>query len=150
MGIQLAMDLTKNYPRSPNEKMDGLVSLARVVDKARASNEGTLGEYDYDCPHDKPVLAFLGVDGPTFSQKVAELKTDDAIANWVRGLIANKMPQQIEAFNAERRAWAPEDAEHQAFFDQMREKIAPGRTDVKTWFALLDADEKRAPVGAAS
>jgi hypothetical protein len=144
------MDLTKQYPRSPNEKMVGLVSLARVVDKARASNEGTLGEYDYDCPHDKPLLAFLGVDGPTFAKRVAELKTDDAISNWVRNLIADKTPQQIEAFNAERRAWAPTDAEHQKFFDEFRDKIAPGRTDIKTWFAVLDADEKRStPVGAA-
>jgi len=30
------MDLTKEFPRSPNEKMLGLVSLARVIDKARA------------------------------------------------------------------------------------------------------------------
>jgi len=141
------MDLTKQYPRSPNEKMVGLVSLARVVDKARAYNEGTLGEYDYNCPHDKALLAFIGVDGPTFAKKVAELGTDDAIANWVRGLIANKSPQQIEAFNTERRAWGPTDAEHQKSFDQMREKIAPGRTDIKTGFALLDAEEKRTPVG---
>jgi hypothetical protein len=143
------MDLTKQYPRSPNAEMVGLVSLARVVDKARAFNEGTLGEYDYDCPHDKPLLAFVGVDGTTFAKKVAELKTDDAIANWVRGLIANKTPQQVQAFNAQQRAWAPSDAEHQKFFDQMRDQIAPGRTDIKTWFALLDADEKRTPVGVA-
>jgi hypothetical protein len=144
------MDLTKHYPRSPNEEMLGLVSLARVLDKARASNEGTLGEYDYDCPHDKPLLAFLGVDGPTFAKKVAELKSDDAIANWVRGLIANKTPQQIAAFNAERRAWGPSDPERQKSFDAARERIAPGRTDIKTAFALLDAEEKRpSPVGAA-
>jgi hypothetical protein len=142
------MDLTKQYPRSPNEQMLGMVSLARVIDKARAFNEGTLGDYDYDCPHDKPVLALLGVDGPTFAKKVAELKTDDAIENWARGLISNKTPQQIEAFNAERRAWGPK-PEQQEFFNEAREKMAPGRTDVKTWFALLDADEKRTPVGVA-
>jgi len=151
MGISNAtMDLTKEFPRSPNEKMLGLVSLARVIDKARAFNEGTLGEYDYDCPHDKPLFAFLGVDGPTFAKKVAELGTDDAISGWVRTLISNKSPQQIEAFNAERRAWAPGNADAQQFFDQARDRIAPGRTDIKTWCALLDAEEKRpTAVGAA-
>ena len=144
------MDLSKNYPRSPNETMLGLVSLARVIDKAQASNEGTLGDYDFDCPHDKPLLAFLGVDGPTFAKKVGELKTDSAIQDWIKRDTAysKKSQADIEAFNAERRAWAPTDAEHQKFFDGLREKMAPGRTDIKTWFALLDADEKRTPATA--
>jgi len=137
------MDLTKDFPRSPNEKMVGLVSLARVIDKARALNAGRLGDYDYESPHDTTLLAFIGVDGPTFAKKVDELKSDDAIANWVRGVIANKSPQQIEAFNAERRAFAPRDAETQEYFEKLREEIAPGRGDVKTWFELLDLEEKR-------
>ncbi|MBV8531984.1 MAG: DUF5069 domain-containing protein, partial [Candidatus Eremiobacteraeota bacterium] len=64
--------------------MAGLVSLARVVDKARASNAGSLGDYHYNCPHDKPLLEFLGVDAPTFARHVNELGSDDAIAEWVR------------------------------------------------------------------
>ena len=78
------MDLTKTTPRSPKDKLDGLVSFKRVIDKAKAYNEGHLGEYDYDCPHDKPLFEFLGTDGATFAQKVKELDTDDAIAAWVQ------------------------------------------------------------------
>src|SRR5450755_2666134 len=79
MNGESRMDLTKTVPRSPKQKMLGLVSLARTIDKARAYNEGKLGEYDYDCPHDKPLFEFLGTDGATFAAKVKDLKTEEAI-----------------------------------------------------------------------
>jgi hypothetical protein len=140
------MDLTKTYPRSPKEQMLGIYSLARVIDKASASNEGTLGEYDYDCPHDKPMLEFIGVDGPTFAKKVAELKTDQAITDWIQRdtAFAKKSPQEIAAYNQGRLSWRPEPGSPgEGFFKQMRTQIAPDRTDVTTWFDLLDLDEKR-------
>jgi hypothetical protein len=137
------MDLTQQVPRSANERMAGVVSLARTTDKARAFNEGKLGEYDYDCPHDKPLFAFLGTDGTTFARKVEELESDAAIENWVRDeLLADKTPEAIEAFNDERRNWRPDD-HSQGYFDQLRGKVAPGREDVTTWFDLLDLDEGR-------
>jgi hypothetical protein len=139
------MDLTKQHPRSAKETMAGLVSLARMTDKARAYNDGGLGEYHYDCPHDKPVLAFLGVDAATFAAHVKTLQTDQAIAKWVHdALLRAKTPEQIAAFNAERRAWAPEPGTPSAaFFEELRAKVAPGRSDVTTWFDLLDLDEGR-------
>ena len=140
------MDLTKNYPRSPKQKMDGIVSLARMTDKARAFNEGTLGEYHYDCPHDKPVLAFLGVDAATFAAKVAELKDDAAIERWVRdAFIAKKTTAEIDAFNRDRTNWKPEPgSESETYFKQLHDEVAKDRPDVTTWFKLLDLDEKRA------
>ncbi len=71
------MDLTTQHPRSANEMMAGLVSLARMTDKARASIDGTLGDYHFDCPHDA------------------------------------------------------------------RTQVAPGRSDIVTWFDVLDLDEGR-------
>lgn len=142
------MDLTKTVPRSPKDKMLGLVSLKRTIDKAKAYNEGHLGEYDYDCPHDKPLFEFLGTSGEEFARKVKELDTDQAIADWVKRLLGNKSPADIERFNDERMHWHP-DEDHKAFFDQLRQKIAPSRTDVNTWFDLLDLDEKR-PVPEAT
>ncbi len=137
------MDLTKDYPRSPKHKMLGIVSLARTIDKARAYNEGKLGEYDYDCPHDKPLFKFLGTDGATFAAKVKELGTDERIAEWVqREFLAKKSPEEIEAFNRERHAWHPDRGSHsEAYFNKMREEL--GRPDVVTWFDVLDLDEKR-------
>jgi hypothetical protein len=144
------MDLTTTYPRSAKHKMAGIVSLARMTDKARAFNEGKLGEYDFDCPHDKPVLAFLGVPGPAFAAKVAELDDDAAIERWVaRDLLAQKTAAELEAFNEARRAWRPDPGSHSAeYFAHLRDEIAPGRSEIVTWFDLLDLDEKR-PVTVA-
>lgn len=139
------MNLTTSAPRSPKDKLLGLVSLKRTIDKAKAHNEGTLGEYDYDCPHDKPLFEFLGTDGATFASKVQELQTDDAIADWIRSTLLTKKSQaEIDAFNAERMRWHPEPGSHGAdYFNQLRDKIAPGRGDIVTWFDLLDLDEGR-------
>ncbi len=139
------MDLTTTLPRSAKDKLAGLVSLKRTIDKAKAHNEGHLGEYDYDCPHDKPLFEFLGTNGDEFARKVKELGTDEAIASWVQSdLLANKTPADIEAFNAERMRWHPEPGSHSAeYFSDAREKVAPGRKDIVTWFDLLDLDEGR-------
>ena len=145
------MDLTIKAPRSAKDKLVGLVSLKRAVDKAKAYNEGKLGEYDYDCPHDKPLFAFLGTNGEEFARKVKELDTDDAIANWVQSaLLAGKTPAQIEAFNAERMRWHPDPGSHsEEYFNNLRQQVAPGRPEIVTWFDLLDLDEKR-PVPVAT
>ena len=144
------MDLTKTYPRSPNEQMLGLVSLKRVIDKAKAYNEGHLGEYDYDCPHDRPLFAFLGSDGEEFARMVAEMHSDDKIGEWVPTLLRDKTPVDIECFNEARRHWHPEPGDHSYdYFLKARDQIAPGRDDVVTWFDLLDLDEKR-PVPRAT
>ena len=119
----------------------------RATDKARAFNAGKLGEYDYDCPHDKPLFAFLGTNGKAFARKVTELESDAAIEDWVRAeFLADKTPAAIEAFNEERRSWRPDD-HSQGYFDKLKAQVAPNRPDVTTWFDLLDLDEGR-PVTA--
>ncbi len=144
------MDLTKTYPRSPKDKMLGLVSLKRAIDKAKAHNDGHLGEYDYDCPHDKPLFEFLGTNGEEFARKVKELDSDEKIGEWVKQLLKDKTPDEIERFNKSRYAWHPEPGSHSyEYFVNLRNKIAPGRDDVTTWFDLLDLDEKR-PVPRAT
>jgi hypothetical protein len=138
------MDLTKNVPRSPNDMLAGIVSLPRMIDKTQADAEGTLGEYDVDCPHDKPVLAFLGVDYPAFKAKLKALNYDTAkVEAWARPLVDKHSAAEISAFNESRRDWKP-DAHSQDYFDKMKADVAPNRADVTTWFKLLDLDEKRA------
>jgi hypothetical protein len=138
------MDLRTQVPRSPYDMLAGIVSLPRMIDKTRANAEGTLGEYDVDCPHDKPVLALLGVDFPAFSAKLKELHYDDAaVEAWAKTRLAGKTPGELEAFNAARRAWGA-DEHSRPYFDALHEKVAPNRPDVTTWFELLDLDEGRA------
>jgi Domain of unknown function (DUF5069) len=145
------MDLTITAPRSAKDKLVGIVSLKRAIDKAKAYNEGHLGEYHYDCPHDKPLFEFLGTDAEEFARKVKELDSDDAIANWVQSaFLAEKTPAEIEAFNAERKRWHPDPgSQSEEYFKDLREQVAPGRPEIATWFDLLDLDEKR-PVPVAT
>lgn len=145
------MDLTTMVPRSAKDKLAGLVSLKRVIDKAKAHNEGRLGEYDYDCPHDKPLFAFLGTNGDEFARKVSELGTDEAIASWVESeFLSKKTPSDIANFNAARMRWHPEPGSPSAqYFEGLRTKIASDRPEIVTWFDLLDLDEGR-PVPAAT
>jgi hypothetical protein len=95
---------------------------------AHASNEGHLGEYDYDCPHDKPLFEFLGTTGPEFASKVKELQTDDAIANWVQTqFLSRKSHAEIERFNIDRMHWHPEPGSHsEEYFSNLRGRLRRG------------------------
>jgi len=146
------MDLTKNFPRSPKDKLAGIVMVARTADKARASNASTLGEYRYDCPLDKEVFEFLGIDQAEFAKKADEL-SDAQFEQWVRStFLAKKMPDQIEKFNTEFLADAPTPgSDGEEYFLGVRNRVDPSRTDVVTWVDLLDLEEGRSkkPVGTA-
>lgn len=146
------MDLTVEKPRSAKDRLQGLVSLKRVIDKAKARNEDRLGEYDYDCPHDKPLFEFLGTNGDEFARKVKELGSDEAIAAWVQSqFLARKTKEEIEAFNQSRLKWHPDPGSHSDhYFQDLRSKVAPGRDDIVTWFDLLDLDEGRPVPNAMS
>ena len=140
------MDLTKSFPRSPKEKLAGVVMLPRTIDKAPASKAGKLGEYHYDCPLDKEVFTFLGVDQAEFAKKADELD-DRQLEQWVRqDFLSGKTQSDIENFNAEFLADAPapgSESEHR--FLDLRNRIDASRTDVTTWPGLLDLEEGRSP-----
>jgi len=145
------MDLTKNYPRSPKDKLAGIVMLGRTLDKARAMNAGTLGDYRYNCPLDKEVFEFLGMDHEDLARKAGELN-DGQIEEWVRSsFLTDKSTTDVERFNAEFLADAPAPgSESEQRFLRARERIDPTRTDVVTWPGLLDLEEGRSPKPAAA
>jgi hypothetical protein len=57
-----AKDLTREFPRSPRETLAGYVHAARMTDKCRAVVAGTAGDYNYNCPLDRFLLDFTGID----------------------------------------------------------------------------------------
>jgi hypothetical protein len=136
------MDLTKTYPRSPRAKLAGVVMLSRTLDKARASNAGTPGEYHFGCGMDKHVLAFLGSDPESFAKRVAQAPDDATIESWARGQLKDTSPDAIEGFNAEFAQDAPAPGSDSEKF-LISERTRLGRNDVTTWFDLLDLDEGR-------
>lgn len=135
------MDLTKDYPRSVRDKLFGVVMIGRALDKGKATAQGTAGEYRFNCPMDQAVFGFLGIDHDAL---LHEIKTKDAAAveAYVKTFVDKKSPQEIEAFNSEFLNRKPE-GEGVAYFHELRNQVAPDRTDVTTWADLLDLDEKR-------
>lgn len=141
-GATITVDLTKDYPRSVHEKLLGVVQIGRTVDKAKANLAGTLGEYDYDCPMDKAGFGFLGLDAAKLTEIVKNAKSDADIEAGLKPYVDKKSADEIAKFNTEWTERQPEGDSLQ-YFVQLREKVAPGRSDVMTWPDLLDLDEGR-------
>ena len=139
------MDLTKTYPRSVRERFAGIVQIGRTVDKARAYKAGTVGEYHYNCGMDKAVFAFLGVDDhETFADRAASMG-DAELERWLRDTyVSKKSKAEIDAWNRDWLEHGPEPGtDGEKHFLELREQLAPGRTDVRSWPDLLDLDEHR-------
>ena len=136
------MDLTKTYPRSVHEKLHGVVQLPRTLDKGKAAAHGNIGEYHYNCSMDQAVFAFLGIDHEELLNVIKNAKTDAEVEGYAKQFIERKSPAEIERWNTEWVTHKPE-GESLNYFLQLREQVAPDRTDVTSWPDLLDLDEKR-------
>lgn len=137
-----ALDLTKQFPRSPQEKLGGYAHLARMIDKGRAKAAGSLGEYIYPCPLDQALLEFLGVDADAFLKTATE-QDDPGIVEWVCRNAKIHTPEQIDAWNKVFLTRTPENEESRKRFLKTRERVAPNRTDITSWIDLLDLEEGR-------
>ena len=137
-----ALDLTREYPRSPREKLGGLVHLARMIDKARAKAAGTIGEYIYPCPLDQSLLEFLGVSGDAFYEAVKD-RSDQEILNWLKKNSKPRDAGEIEEWNRAFLNRTPRNEESMKHFLETRNRLAPRRTDITAWPDLLDLEEGR-------
>jgi hypothetical protein len=138
------MDLTKTYPASVREKMHGIVQLKRTIDKGKAQAKGTIGEYSYDCPMDKHLFEFLGLDGESLLDVIKTADSDEEISDFVAAYVHAKTDEEIEAFNRDWLTHGPDPGTPgEGYFLKLRNDVAPDRTDVTNWPDLLDLDEKR-------
>jgi len=137
------MNLTKQYPRSPYEKMGEYVMLGRTVDKARAKLENALGEYIYNCPLDERLFEFLRIDADALLDAVKTRPTDDEVVQWVNAHQRPHSEAEIKGFNTQLSQLGPEDEESKTYFENTRRKAAPNRPDLRSWFDLIEADEGR-------
>ena len=139
------MDLTKTYPRSVHDRFAGIVQIGRTTDKARAYRAGTVGEYHYNCGMDRAVFEFLGIsDHEAYADK-ASTTNDAELERWLRETyLSKKTAAEINRWNSEWVNDGPTPGSDGAkYFVQLREQIAPSRTDVTAWADLLDLDEHR-------
>ena len=91
---QLARDLRKESPRSPEEELGGFPGGARCVDKCRATLVGLQGEYAYGCSMDQQFLAAVGIGANELKGIVATGASDQEIAKWIE--ISKEAPTFLE------------------------------------------------------
>ena len=138
------MDLTKEYPRSPRERLDEMTILARAIDKARAQLAGTLGEYVfYGCRFNTKLFNTLGVTDDEFLDAVRTSPDDAAVLQWIRALV-NPERAKVDAMNAWVEHNEPSDEEERAQFREELERIDPGNDSARTWTDLIDLEEGHA------
>ncbi|MFN2449369.1 MAG: DUF5069 domain-containing protein [Candidatus Baltobacteraceae bacterium] len=135
------MNLTKEYPRSPREQLDGISILARAVDKARAQLGGTLGSYVYyGCRFNLKLFNTLGVTEDEFLDAVRTARDDAGILEWIHELVRPER-EKIERMNAWVENNEPQgEQEHRQFCDEL-ERIDPGNDSARTWTDLIDLEE---------
>jgi hypothetical protein len=139
------MDLTTSYPASVRDKLHGIVQLKRTIDKGVAVAHGNAGEYHYNCPMDKAVFAFLGIDHEKLLDVIKANPTNrQAIDDYVAPFVHAKSDAEIADWNAHWLEQGPAPGTESAgFYEKLRSEVAPDRTDVTSWADLLDLDEKR-------
>ena len=136
-------DLTKRAPRSARVRLGGYVILPRMLDKGRAEIAGMNGEFHYDCPIDQHILNFVGIDAKELRAQLAAGKGDGEILEWIDANSTTKpQPWAIEQWsNFMERRGPDSDAETMSFFAERAAWFSKTRTDIKTWFDLLDVDD---------
>jgi Domain of unknown function (DUF5069) len=136
-------DLTRRPPRSTRVRLGGLVILARMLDKGRATLAKKNGEYNYNSPTDQHLVRFLGFDPEALLQELAAGKGDGEILEWVlTNAKTPRTPWEIQAWSAYFDNRGPDsDAETLSGFAEYIGQHSTTREDIKTWFDALDLDD---------
>ena len=138
------MDLNKDVPRSPYERLGGIVFLPRAIDKGRADLDEMVGEYSSRTGFSKVLFDFLGVSAENFIDALRKNRTDEGMWEWVSANMAPRTADEIEDYNRELATRTPQTPEQKARHKQQLEDMGQGhRTDVARMFDWLDLDEGR-------
>ncbi len=140
-----ALDLNTTFPRSPRETLAGYVHLGRMLDKCRAVVAGTNGEFHYNCPLDRLLFDFTGIDHETFQAFVATGADDTAVAAWFTEHSKVKSPEEVVAWNNKMRDMRLSDMPMplQMFLEGYIPQYIPAGKVVRVWFDVYDMEEGR-------
>ena len=136
------MNLIQSIPRSPKIKMEGLVMVPRMIDKARAYNSNTLGDYIFPCPLDKIILKFLDTDHKEFAHKAQKL-TEKEMGFWINEKCIHKSKGDKDCINNKVLEQKPDTQESLYRFNEIRNKINPVVKNVSTWTDLIELEESQ-------
>jgi hypothetical protein len=135
-------DLTKRPPRSPRCRLGGFVILPRIIDKGRAVKAGTNGEFNYACPLDMEFFEFVSVDPKDFKKQLDAGLGDGDLLIWLQqNAGAKRRPHEVALWSRFMEDRVPSDTESREFFHGAHKSTAGSRSDIGTWFDLLDLDD---------
>jgi Domain of unknown function (DUF5069) len=86
----------KTFPRRGRDAIGDALWLARITDKARAAQAGTIHDYIYPCPMDQGVLQRWGVSVEEFEDAVRNDPSDGGMFRW---LLEHTTPDEIHNAN---------------------------------------------------
>jgi len=133
-------DLTKFPPRSPRVRLGGYVILPRMLDKGRATLTGKNGEYHYACPLDEGFLDFAGIDPKALKKELT--RSDTEVLKWIEKHAKHKRTApEIIAWSAWQEQRSPDNPDSREYFNGIHKVGAPKRTDITSWFDVLDMDD---------
>jgi hypothetical protein len=104
-----AKDLTKEAPRSPRTRIGDYALMARMIDKGRATLNGTVGEYHFACPLDQMLFTYKGVQADDVKAVLASGASDDEILSWFNQHGAAKNAAEIKAWSEGVEGYSPYD-----------------------------------------
>ena len=134
------------YPRSPHEKVGGIVYFGRMLDKMRLKAAGELHpdlHQNLGIGFDKRCVDFLGVSYEELAQRVLEGLDDSAALEWSLATGHRPTEDDIAIWNEfmRKRGWNDEASE--TLNRRKRESGLWDRDDIRTMFDYIDADEGR-------
>lgn len=134
------------YPRSPHEKVGGVVYFGRMLDKIRLMQSGELHpdlHQNLGGGFDKRCVDFLHVSYHELAKKVLEGQDDLAALEW--SFSTGRRPNEEEIYVwsefMRKRGWNDEGTE--ILERRKRESGLADRADIQTMFDYIDADEGR-------
>ncbi len=137
--------------RSPYDQLAGCTWLARIVDKIRRDQEGTLNEeyQEYLCnpaATDGLFLYFFDIDADEFVDNVGNGLTDEEVERWFLGLdgVTEKIISQWNDFAV---LIGANGTRSRPKFEEALETLYSGcdDPDVQTLYDVIDWDEGRFP-----
>ncbi|MEI6492554.1 MAG: DUF5069 domain-containing protein [Verrucomicrobiota bacterium] len=135
-----------NYPKSPAEKVGGIVYFGRMVEKIRLMAAGELHpdlHANLGKGFDERCVDFLGVKYDSLRDNVLGELDDAQALEWCFKNGTRPTEEQIEVWNGfmSKRGWNDEVAEILA--RRKKESGFESRDDIQTMFQYIDADEGR-------
>ena len=95
----LAPDLTRVAPRSARVQLGAYLMAARTLDKCRADLADRAGSYHYNCPLDRVLFNFTGINAKEFKDLVATGAGDEEVAQWIEQKSQIRDPDRVAEWN---------------------------------------------------